>query len=56
MTCHISPDSCALRGRARAAADMHDALTGTRPVVVFNPAAGDLATGFGICESCFVIT
>jgi hypothetical protein len=22
------------------------------PRVVFNPAAGDLATGFGICESC----
>jgi len=38
------------------AADMHDALTGTRPVVVFNPAVGDLATGFGICESCFIIT
>jgi hypothetical protein len=38
------------------AADMHDALTGTRPVVVCNPDAGDLATAFGISESCLGIT
>jgi hypothetical protein len=35
---------------------MHDALTGTRPVVVCNPDASDLATAFGISESCLGIT
>jgi hypothetical protein len=35
-----------------------DAPTGTRHLVVFNPAtgAGGLATGFGICENCLTIT
>jgi hypothetical protein len=38
------------------AADMHDALTGTRPVVVCNPDAGDLATALASPEPAIEAT